>query len=108
MQRIVKFFKHGISRLSNATKGIVTIMARLFGIRAKKDGKYDSTQLSSAVWIFALGIPAGLFIAGMDFPIMLWAAIVFGTLALVNLDEALMLTVIYAEHGVKKAGTTND
>lgn len=97
------FIKHGITRLSHFASSVVTIMARLFGVQKKTDG-YDSSQLSSAVWIFMLGIPAGLFAIGAEFPIALWAAIVFGILMLVNLDDALMLTAAYAEQGIKQNG----
>jgi hypothetical protein len=107
MQHIIEFIKLGSSRLSNLTKGVITVVARLFGIKETKSKGYDSSQLASAVWIFALGIPAGLFIIGMNFPVPLWAAVVFGLLAIVNLDEALMLTAIYAEHGVHRKETVH-
>lgn len=97
MKHIANFLKSGANHLSYCTKSIITVAARLFGIRIQKDGEYDSKQLASAVWIFILGTVTGLFIFGIDFPIMIWAIVVFSMLTLVNLDEALMLTALYAE-----------
>ncbi len=44
---------------------------------------------------------------GVEFPVLVWMSIVFGTLAIVNLDEALMLTALYAEHGARREETSN-
>jgi hypothetical protein len=101
MNPVTKFIKLGVSHLSHITKSTIKVLARLFGIKEIRDKEYDSSQFSSAVWIFVIGIPVGLFIVGTDFPILIWMSIVFGLLAVVNLDEALMLTAIYAEHGHK-------
>ena len=98
MKYLTSFMRVGTSKLSGFIRGVLDVGARLFGIRQTEDG-YDSSQLSSAVWIFAIGIPVGLFLAGMNFPITIWAAVVFGTLAIVNLDEALVLTASYTEKG---------
>ena len=98
MHRLAKFIQIGASCISGFVKSFIKIIARLFGIKELGNHRYDSSQLSSAIWIFILGIPVGLFFIGLEFPILIWLSIIFGLLAIVNLDEALMLTALYAEH----------
>lgn len=75
-------------------------MGRLLGVRRVSPEKLDGSRLVTAGWVFMLGIPMGLVLLGTQFPISTWLVIVLGLLAIVNLDDALLLTSQFAEHGV--------
>lgn len=96
-----KTIKYITSRLSYFAKSSVGIVARLFGLHKRTDG-YDGSQLQSAIGVLIVGMLTGILILGIEFPIIIWIAVVFGTLMLVNLDDALMLTAVYAKQGVKQ------
>jgi hypothetical protein len=86
--------KRLLDRISEATRGIVTIIGRLFGIK-EKGGLVDSSRFLTAGWVFLLGVPVGLILFGTAFPISIWFSSVIGILMLANLDEALILLSSY-------------
>ena len=97
MSKLANLLKRSLKQISNFTSNITKITLRLFGIKQIDKNAYDSSQFMSAMWILVIGLFLGLFIAGIDFPILIWATTIFGMLAIVNLDEALLLTALYAE-----------
>jgi hypothetical protein len=89
-----------VRKCSNFTRGVLLVFGRLLGIKRDGPHRYDTGQLTTAAWIFFLGIPIGLILTGTEFPLWIWAAIVLGVLAISNADPAMMLVARIAEDGV--------
>jgi len=97
-----QFLKRITNRISNFGKGTLKVIARLFGVEEDhRENRYNSYGLQSAIWIFAIGTPIGMLLfGGASFSMSIWLGIVFGTLAVVNLDETLVLAGRFLRFGV--------
>jgi len=93
--------RNAIDRIANAVsyaaKGFILVAGRLLGIKQLDDGRYDTTRLVTAIWVFLFGVPIGLVIAGEGFPIVGWLAVVIAFLIFANFDHSLDLAAELAE-----------
>lgn len=80
--------KQTIRNVSMTIKSIITAGANLVGLRLI-ERRWDYTQLAIAGWCFLVGLPLGFVFLGSIFSVAAWAAIIFITLILSNLDHAL-------------------
>lgn len=83
--------------VSYAAKGFILVAGRLLGIKRLDDGRYDTTRLVTAIWVFLFGVPIGLVIAGEGFPIVGWLAVVIAFLIFANFDHSIDLAAELAE-----------
>ena len=88
---IKKHFYNIVEKASAGTNGALLVVGKLFGINVGDGGDIKATGLITAAWIFFLGIPFGLIVFGPQFSVLIWMVAVATTLAVVHLDEALLL-----------------
>ena len=74
--------------LSRLTKGIVTFLATLVGIRRERRGKLDYSRLIIAGWVFIVLLCAGTILIGPAFPISTLLIIILISIISMNLENA--------------------
>ncbi len=92
-------------RLTNAFRWLhqkinrfILACGRLIGVKQTGPHEYDARNLSTAIWVFILGIPIGFLIAGIGFNFIIWGGFVGAMVFLVNIDGA----VDFLLHGNKR------
>jgi hypothetical protein len=99
-RKIRNLLLRGVHKVSNFGRGVGLVFAALFGIRQVTSEQFTFAQLHIATIVFLIVTPLGLLFFGSSFSITVCAAIILLGLALVNLDNALMLVCVLSDYGV--------
>ncbi|MFA5163895.1 MAG: hypothetical protein WC441_05270 [Patescibacteria group bacterium] len=84
--KIKALLKKTTSFISKATTATVLTGGALVGI-TRLNGQVNVTRLTIAGMAFVIGLPLGLIVFGPAFNLLIWGAIVVGTLFAMNLDN---------------------
>lgn len=99
-RKIRNLLLRAVHKVSNFGRGVGLVFAALFGIRQVAAEQFTFAQLYIATTVFLIAAPLGLLFFGSSFSITACAAVILLGLALVNLDNALMLVCILTDYGV--------
>ena len=97
MEKLHNAFNRVAQAVSYAAKSFALVAGRLLGIKQLDDGRFDTTRLVTAIWVFLFGVPIGLVIAGAEFPVLGWFTVVIAFLIFANFDHSIDLATELAE-----------
>ena len=87
-----------LRRISNFFRGAAHIAGTLVGVKWKGEWTYEGLVIAG--WIFLLGVPFGILVAGPAFSLLAWLISVLIVLMIINLDDALVMMSNYLTYGI--------
>lgn len=110
MKKLNKYIDNMLNNIARKTqnfcKGIALMVGALIGIKRLGKDKYNLSQFYSVIIIFMLSSPPVLFFFG-NIALLVWLGILLVSLALLNVDEVLMLSYLFSEFGVEEVFELN-
>lgn len=100
-KRINRFFSNSWNNFKNNFKAVLILFGAIFGIKRISKHNYNLQQILIGAVIFILSSPLVIIFFGNGI-LSLWAGIILTTICLINVDEVMMLTYLFAEFGVEE------
>ena len=98
---MIKFIKKVAQKISNIVRGAAYIIATLLGIHWQGSQGWNTEALIHTGIIFFVGTPVIMLFMGSElFSLALWLAILLSVLILMNLEDALLMTLNFIKYGV--------